>query len=213
MESFFAALGLSAPQTQAALVQGFLNFCGVVLTGSVAIWSWRATRRKEAEEKEAARLERQRDLRLALWSEIQGIWSVAYLEGNLDTQKAALRQAFRDAEAQGKEFTPFVTSYFGSFLLDALTSDFVLLDAEEIEPVVEFYRQIRSVEFFANELRDPRFAAFSPERKERMVGSLLIMIDRTRILAEDSLRALAVTLNLPRHKRLPAMKEKLDTRQ
>lgn len=210
MESWLEGLGILSPQAKGAAIQGLLTFLGVAITGGVAIYTWRLNRMKERQDREDARMEKREDLLRALWSDILLVWESLYLLGEFDDRMNGVRDAFKQAEERGEEFTPLVTQISGAVFLEALLEDLVLLKTDEIEPVVSFFHQINMLNQMASDMRADRFGSLSSRRKETMLCDLIKMDYRATILAENALKVLERKLNLPDSQRVDARKARLE---
>lgn len=186
-----------SPQAEAAVIQGFLNFMGVLITGGIAIYTWSRNQRKERQNREDLRQERRADLLRALWSDIVPVWQGLYLQGSLEARLTAVETRFAEAERTDEDFSPFVTKVAGTLFLDSLTNDLVLLDTHEIGPIVEFYHQIKTLNQMAEDMRTDRFAGLSLERKKAILLDLIRMDYRALINAAMALRVLESSLGLP----------------
>lgn len=211
MEGWLQHLGIVSPQAKGAAIQGLLTFLGVAITGGIAIYTWHLNRKKERQDREDARTEKREDLLRALWSDILLVWESLYLLGEFDDRIDGARDAFKQAEERGEEFTPLVTKVSGAIFLEALLEDLVLLKTDEIEPIISFFHQINMLNQMASDMRTDRFGSLSSPRKEAMLCDLIRMDYRATILAEKALKVLEKKLNLPDSQRLDARKARLES--
>lgn len=201
METFLQSLGVTTPRGQAAAIQGVQSFLGVLITGGVAIWTWNRNRKKERRDRDPLRRQKRLDLLRALWSDILPVWTGLYLLGDLERRLAAVAALFEQADAREPGFTPFVTTVAGTLFLDSLTSELVYLETNEIGPVVAFYQQIKTLNQMADDMRTDRCAALTPGRKQAILSGLVRVDYYAMVIAEDTLRRLEVSLDLPQHLR------------
>lgn len=206
-------LGITSDRVVGAIIQGLLSFAGVLLTGLIAIWTWSKNQSSERRKREALRAEKQRDLQMALWSEIDALWTHLFQIGDHDFRLQFVRATFEDYRQRGKNYTPFVTSASGYFLIDRLAEDLVLLEQDEIRRVVRFYRQIKLIDELNADLKTDKFAALELDRKEQIILDLERTYHRATIMAEKALHELERALEIPVEERLEARKAKLSEKQ
>ncbi|WP_421858863.1 hypothetical protein [Oricola sp.] len=211
--ALFQSLGLASPHAQGALIAGAFSFLGVVLTGSIGIWTWWRNKTKERRDREELREERKHDLQLALWSEIDAIWTQLFLFGDIDRRLERVRATFDDYRASYRDFTPFVTSASGYFLMEKVAADLVILDPKEIELIVRFYRQMNLIDQMADDMRTPQYAALGMDRKQALLEHFELSKHRAVEMAEKCLHELENALDREVSMRLSHRKAQLRTQQ
>lgn len=196
MSWFLALAGIDL--TQAPVQAALLSFFGVVLTGSIAIFTWWRNLEKDRQDRQDLRNERRRDLLLALWSDIQPVWIEIYTQGTLRQKQAGVEDAFALARTNGEEktYTPFVTRVAGTLFDDRLAREVDILEPDEIKPVVLFYHQIRTLNEMATEMRSDRYAALSLIRKKKALHDLFLAEHKAADHAYDALLVLENVLKL-----------------
>ena len=181
-------------QVTAALVTAMAGFLGVLITGIVAILTWRGNKRHEAEMAARRRKLQRDDVQIALRAEIDAVQTQWAAAGPIGEMIREAEGTFERAARAGEDYTPYVTAETGVTIFDALRDQIAILDPPVIKPVVRFYRQVTLIERFAGDLRDASYAALAPARKKDMLVHYLRMIDEARALATDALVALDTSL-------------------
>ena len=194
MEVFLNLIGVTTPALQAATLQGLLSFFGVLVTGLVAIWTWRANKRSERSDRERLRSEKKQDTQRALWAEIDALWRQLYLNGAAEDHIALAKASFAEAANNEEGYTPFVASVAGLRIVEVLTADIALLDADEIASIARLVRQLHAIDELARDMRTEQFIALSADRKLSMLVHYLRMLGRCEHWAEQAISKLETGL-------------------
>ncbi len=211
MEALLSWLGFATSALQSAFLQGILSFFGVVVTGCIAIWTWSANKHSEKADRTAFRSEKRMDTRRALWAETDALWRQLFLNGSAESHIALAAVRFQQARANQEKYTPFVASVTGLSLVDALTFDIALLDAQEIACIVRLSRHLHAVDEMAKDMRTDAFSGLALERKEAMLVHYLRMLGRAELLAEMAITTLEASLEMPENEAFSARKTALET--
>ena len=195
METILFCLGLTSQEMQAAALQGMLSFLGVVITGCIAIWTWRANRKAERTERLNLRTEKTRDLQSAIRAEIRGQWYELRQSGEIsDFRKKLLERLER--ETVEAPFVPLIPRLAQSVILEAIVADIALLDHGTIREVMLFYRQLAILNAFIDELKSEQFAKLPRDRRANMLETYFTMLTRLQKACVTANRRLEEVLKL-----------------
>jgi hypothetical protein len=172
-------------------INALITAFGTTIAAFVGVLTWylasRADRRREREERDAARrneeiLREQRvlDLVVALHSEI--------LAGIVANRRQLTAE---DAAYALKQDNPFATADETDFVFDAVKNDLSILPAEVIHSVVQYYRAAKQSNLLTKDLRDPYFLAQSAKEKRRIIELLLQIVELQKMLGEAAVIDLA----------------------
>jgi hypothetical protein len=172
-------------------INAVIGALGTVVAAFVGVLTWylasRSDRRREREEREAARKQedQQRDQRVldlvvALHSEI--------LAGVIANRRQLTPE---EAEHALQQAEPFTTADKTDFVFDSLKGDISILPAEAIHSVVQYYRIAMQSNLVTEDLRDPYFLSQPLAEKRRIISFLLQLVEVQKILGEAAISDLA----------------------
>lgn len=191
----FLGFDWAKPQVQA----GVLSFFGVLITGGIAIITWRLNQAKERKLHADLRAEKRNDLLLAIWSDIHPVWIAMYSQGPLKDKLERVRLAFANGPKDAKgnvDYTPFVTKVSEPLFEARLVNDVDVLENEEIRLIVGFYHHMRLIAQMANDMRSERYEKLPPHRKEAVLRDMFLIEHRAQLEAEETLLYLEGILGL-----------------
>jgi hypothetical protein len=148
---------------------------GILFTNALTlVYDWRRRR------------ERIRDVQTSLRAEIRS--HRRWLE-SFDAEKQEGGAAAK-VKGEGGAFDPFVPSEVATFVFDAILEDIHILPGPVIDPLVLYYRQMKALSAFANDLRNDRFDRLDIGRKIEMYDDYLDMGVYALELADDAVEAI-----------------------
>ncbi len=152
---------------------------GILLTNALTlIYDWR--RRKE----------RIRDVQTSLRAEIRS--HRRWLE-SFDEEKREGGAAVKVKEP-GDFFAPFIPREVDTFVFDAIVAEIHILPGTVIDPATLYYRQMKALQAFAEDLRTEKFDRLSTPRKVEMYDDYLDMGVYALELADEAMAALNTSL-------------------
>ena len=135
------------------------------------------------------RRERVRDVQTALRAEIRsdlnrlgGIDRVEHLD--------AVIERIEGSELTPQSYTPFVPRESDSVVFDAIASEIHLLPTETVDAVVLYFKQVKTIAQFVEDLRGNRFQTLEVDRKVSMYQDYFDMLTYSGQLAEEAISAL-----------------------
>jgi hypothetical protein len=154
-----------------AIVGVFGALLGILLTNALTlVYDWRRRR------------ERIRDVQTSLRAEIRS--HRRWLE-SFDAEKTEGGAAAKVKD--GEEFVPFVPREVATFVFDAIVDEINILPGAVIDPVILYYRQMKALSAFAEDLRTERFERLERARKIEMYDDYLDMGVYALDLADDAI--------------------------
>jgi len=193
-------LGIADDKFIPNAITGLFGFAGVLFTGVAAILAWGARQL-------LSKWEKRRDLRHALFAEIEVQWRMLYFVPRSEDLLNEIEKRMR--APRGARYAPFFTRYLEPQIFAGIKGEIAALGHEEIPHVVRFYHHMAVLDNFVTELRADSFRRFSPDRKLQMIRHLFQMVDRGTEFAEQALTVLERQLRLPHTKRVEATKAQL----
>lgn len=185
MESWLTFIGVTQPQTQAAIIQGLLSLIGLVLTGLFAVLSWRRTRQADRNRQHDLRREKIADYRAALRAEIAS--DLRHLEAfDLEQHFSDIEQRYA-ADAAYSVVVPYLAT---NIVFRSITAELHILPHSVIAAVVDYERLRETIGSFVGDLRDRRFTRLSTARQLEMYRGYLSMRLRLASLARKAAAAL-----------------------
>lgn len=188
---FLNWFGIEADAHIAPAIGGLFGFAGVVFTGMAAICAWLG-------KQFLTRRERRRDIRIALWAEMEVQWRLLFISPEASSVLPEIEKRMK-AKGGGK-YTPFFSRYLDAEIYKEIKNEIAILGREEIPHIVRFYHHMAVMNNFVSELRNDQFAAFPTERKLQMIGHLYRMIDLAVGFAEEAIVVLEKELKIPAEK-------------
>jgi len=135
------------------------------------------------------RRERVRDVQTALRAEIRSdlnrLGSIDRVE-HLD----AVIERIEGSELTPQSYTPFVPRESDSVVFDAIASEIHLLPTETVDAVVLYFKQVKTIAQFVEDLRGNRFQTLEVDRKVSMYQDYFDMLTYSGQLAEEAISAL-----------------------
>jgi hypothetical protein len=135
------------------------------------------------------RHERVRDIQTALQAEIRSHRrALEYFDGGDG-------EAITGRMEQDSSYTPFVTREINPPIFTAIVGEIHVLPGEVIDPVVLFYRQVKTLDALGQDLRDSTVGARAPPQRNPMVRDYFSLGAYALELADNALSAIAKTLS------------------
>ncbi len=135
------------------------------------------------------RRERVRDVQTALRAEIRSDLnrlSIIDPAEHLD----AVVERIEGSALKADSYTPFVPRESDSIVFDAIVSEIHLLPTETVDAVVLYFKQMKTIAQFVEDLRGERFRTLEVDRKIAMYQDYFEMLTYSAQLAEEAISAL-----------------------
>ena len=139
------------------------------------------------------RRERVRDVQTALREEIRSDLnrlSIIDPAEHLDV----VVERIGGSELTPDSYTPFVPRESDSIVFDAIVSEIHLLPTETVDAVVLYFKQMKTIAQFVEDLRGDRFRTLEVDRKIAMYQDYFEMLTYSAQLAEEAINALNTAL-------------------
>ena len=160
-----------------------------VISALVTGAGWFVSERQALRREGARRRERVVDMQTALLADIRAV------EHRIDDVRSSTAAAL-DTMRADLSFVPFVPRQPASFILAATLANLQALPTDVIDPVVLYYRQIGTLDMFADDLRSDRFIALEPERRRAMYTDYAALLSHAVVLGRTATEALEASLNM-----------------
>ena len=139
------------------------------------------------------RRERVRDVQTALRAEIRSDLnrlSIIDPAEHLD----AVVERIGGSELTPTSYTPFVPRESDSVVFDAIVSEIHFLPTETVDAVVLYFKQMKTIAQFVEDLRGDRFRTLEVDRKIAMYQDYFEMLTYSAQLAQEAINALNTAL-------------------
>ncbi|TMM50913.1 hypothetical protein [Sulfitobacter sabulilitoris] len=132
-----------------------------LIAGLVIATGWLTTAIFTELGKAGAKAERMRDYHKALYAEISNTLASLWDAGDADAHVAATLQRMRD----DPDFIPFIPREHHDHIYDALVTEIDVLPRQTIDAIVAYYRQIKAISAFTDDMRGPAFRRLGQDRR------------------------------------------------
>jgi hypothetical protein len=164
-----------------------------VISAIVTAAGWYVTHRSGRQLETDRRRERILDVQTALRAEIrshQHRLALFATQEELD----AIAERIEAANNGETPFTPFIPREVEAFVFDAVVGEVHILPTEVIDPVVLYYRQVKALAQFVDDLRSERFDELEASRKAEMFRDYVAMGVFALELADEAIDAINQSL-------------------
>ncbi len=151
---------------------------GIVLSNSAALLLDAMRRRERVRDVQTA-------LRAEIRSDLNRLSSIDPVE-----HLAVVIERIEGSELTPDSYTPFVPRESGSIVFDAIVSEIHLLPTETVDPVVLYFKQVKTIAQFVEDLRGNRFQTLEVDRKISMYQDYFGMLTYSAQLAKEAISAL-----------------------
>jgi hypothetical protein len=153
-------------------------FLGVVLSNSAARLLDAMRRRERVRDVQTA-------LRAEIRSDLHRLETIDRAE-HLD----AVIERIEGSELTPDSYTPFVPRESESVVFDAVAGEIHLLPTETVDAVVLYFKQMKTIAQFVEDLRGDRYRTLEVDRKVSMYQDYFEMLAYSAQLAEEAISAL-----------------------
>lgn len=131
----------------------------------------------------ALRAEKLRDMHRAIYAEIGTHLANLAETGDLEAYAKGLAERI----ASEPDFVPFIPREANDHVFDRLLDQISLLPRHTIDPIVQYYSQIRAISALAEDMRGERYANMPPERRTEIYRDYIEMKKQALLFGEYAL--------------------------